>query len=50
MMTLLTVYQGICALLAILIGVVVIRSRRLDVQTTGAAVLIPLLLRLFLVK
>jgi hypothetical protein len=50
MMTLLVIYQGICALLAVLVGVVVVRSRNLGLQVTGAAVLIPLLLRLFLVK
>jgi hypothetical protein len=46
----LVVYQGICAATAVLVAVVVLRSRRLAVQVTGAVVLVPLLLRLFLVK
>ena len=50
MMLLLPVYQAICALLAIVVAVVTVRSRRLAVQAVGAIVLVPLLLRLFLVK
>jgi hypothetical protein len=47
---LLHVYQAIAALLAILVAIVIVRSRRLGEQVTGAMVLIPLLLRIFLVK
>ncbi len=44
------VYQGICALVALLVAVVVVRSRKPGVQITGALVLVPLLLRVWLVK
>jgi len=47
---LLTVYQGICVLLAVLVAVAVVRARTLGEQVTGAMVLVPLLLRIFLVK
>lgn len=47
---LLTVYQAICAMLAILLAVAVLRARTLGQQVTGAMVLVPLLLRIFLVK
>lgn len=47
---LLTIYQGICALLAVLIAIAILRSRSLGQQVTGALVLMPLLLRIFLVK
>ncbi len=43
-------YQLIVLLLVALIGIVVMRSRALALQTTGALVLVVLLLRLFLVK
>jgi hypothetical protein len=59
----LLIYQVICGALALLVGAVVLRpgseadgsaradrSRRLALQVTGALVLVPLLLRLFLVK
>jgi hypothetical protein len=44
------VYQGVCVLVAVLVAAVVLRSRSLGEQVTGALVLIPLLLRIFLVK
>ncbi len=44
------IYQGICALVVVLMAAVVLRSRNLGLQVTGALVLVPLLLRLFLVK
>jgi len=44
------VYQGICVLIAVLIAAVVLRARSFAEQVTGALVLIPLLLRIFLVK
>jgi hypothetical protein len=44
------VYQGICALVAFLVAVAVLRGRSLGEQVTGAVVLVPLLLRVFLVK
>jgi len=47
---LLTVYQGICVLLAVLVAVAVVRARTLGEQVTGAMVLVPLLLRIFLIK
>jgi hypothetical protein len=50
MMTLLLTYRGICALVAILVACVVVRRRSLGLQVTGALVMVPLLLRLFLVK
>jgi len=50
MIPLLPVYQAICALVSVLVATVMIRSRRLAIQAMGAAVLVPLLLRLFLVK
>ncbi|MCL4812327.1 MAG: hypothetical protein KJ061_07580 [Vicinamibacteraceae bacterium] len=43
-------YQAIVGLLAVLVIVDVVRSRSLGRQATGALVLVPLLLRLFLVK
>jgi hypothetical protein len=43
-------YQGICAGIALLVGAVVLRSASRGQQVTGAVVLVPLLLRLFLVK
>ena len=43
-------YQGILLLLAVLIGAVVLRTRSLPQQATGALVLVVVLLRLFLVK
>jgi hypothetical protein len=59
----LLIYQVICGALALLVGAVVMRpasdadghahanrGRRIGVQVTGALVLVPLLLRLFLVK
>jgi hypothetical protein len=59
----LLIYQVICGALALLVGAVVLRpaseadggppadrGRRLGLQVTGALVLVPLLLRLFLVK
>jgi len=44
------VYQAICALIAVLVIVAILRARTLGEQVTGALVLVPLLLRLFLVK
>jgi hypothetical protein len=59
----LLIYQVICGAVALLVGAAVLRpaldgdgsgpanrSRRLGLQVTGALVLVPLLLRLFLVK
>ncbi len=46
----LLVYRAICALLIVLTALVVLRSRSLGEQVTGAIVIVPLLLRLFLVK
>ena len=46
----LTVYQGICALVVVLVSAVVLRRRDPGLQATGALVIVPLLLRLFLVK
>jgi hypothetical protein len=59
----LLIYQAICGALALLVGAVVLRpssdagayapaerGRRLGLQVTGALVLVPLLLRLLLVK
>jgi uncharacterized membrane protein len=46
----LVIYQAICALVIVLASVVVLRSRTLALQVTGAMVIVPLLLRLFLVK
>jgi hypothetical protein len=46
----LIIYQAICALVALLVALVVLRSRKPGLQVTGALVLVPLLLRLFLVK
>ena len=46
----LLIYQAICGLLIVLSAVVVVRSRSLGLQATGAMVIVPLLLRLFLVK
>ena len=47
---LLTVYQGISVLMAALVAVAVLRARRLGEQVTGAMVLVPLLLRIFMIK
>ena len=47
---LLHVYQLICVLVVVLVSAVVLRSRSLGEQVTGALVLVPLLLRVFLVK
>jgi len=47
---LLLIYQAICLLIVVLVSVVVLRSRSLALQATGAMVIVPLLLRLFLVK
>ena len=44
------VYQGICALLAVLVVAAILRARTLAAQVTGALVLVPLLLRAFLIK
>jgi hypothetical protein len=44
------IYQGICALVIVLAAAAVARSRSLGLQVTGAMVIVPLLLRLFLVK
>ncbi len=44
------VYQAICALVIVLTAAAVLRSRSLGVQVTGAMVIVPLLLRLFMVK
>jgi hypothetical protein len=44
------VYQAICAFVAGLVVISVVRARTLGEQVTGAMVLVPLLLRLFLVK
>ena len=50
MVSLLLIYRGICGLVAVLVALVVLRRRSLALQLTGAAVLVPLLLRVFLVK
>jgi hypothetical protein len=47
---LLHTYQGITALVAILAVVALFRSRRLGEQVTAGLVLVPLLLRIFLIK
>jgi hypothetical protein len=47
---LLPVYRLIVVLLVVLVSMVVLRSRSAGQQATGALVLVPLLLRLFLVK
>ncbi len=47
---LLHVYQAICVLIAGLIVTLVWRSKDPGEQVTGAIVLVPLLLRIFLVK
>ena len=44
------IYQAICALIAVLVTAAVLRARTLGEQVTGAMVLVPLLLRIFLVK
>ncbi|MBE3111805.1 MAG: hypothetical protein IMZ46_15090 [Acidobacteria bacterium] len=44
------IYQGICALIAVLVVISVLRARTLGEQVTGALVLVPLLLRVFLIK
>jgi len=44
------VYQGICAFIAILVIAAILRARTSGARMTGAMVLVPLLLRVFLVK
>ena len=44
------VYQAICALIAVLVAISILRARTLGEQATGALVLVPLLLRLLLIK
>lgn len=44
------VYQAICALVAVLVATTVLRARTLGEQVTAAMVLVPLLLRILLVK
>lgn len=46
----LTTYRLITAFLAVLVAVAVFRQRSPGARATGAMVLVPLLLRLFLVK
>lgn len=46
----LLVYRFICVLVAVLVMAVTLRGRTLGQQATGAMVLVPLLLRIFLVK
>lgn len=46
----LTVYRLVTALLAVLVVIVTLRERSLGAKVTGGMVLVPLLLRLFLVK
>jgi hypothetical protein len=46
----LTVYRLITGLLVILVAVVTVRERSLARQITGGLVLVPLLLRLLLIK
>ena len=46
----LIVYRLICLFLAVLVGAAILRRRPLGEQVTAALVLVPLLLRLFLVK
>jgi hypothetical protein len=46
----LLIYQGLCAFIALLVASVVLRTRTRSLQIIGAIVLVPLLLRLFLVK
>jgi len=48
--SLLLAYRAICILLVALIAAAVLRSRSLALQATGAIVIVPLLLRIFLVK
>ena len=47
---LLPVYQAITLLIAVLVAVVVLRSPSPGQQATGALVLVPLILRILLVK
>lgn len=47
---LLIVYQGICALVATLVAIAVLRGRTPGQQVTGAMVFVPLLLRVLLIK
>ena len=44
------IYRLICVFLAALIVAAILRRRPLGEQVTGALVLVPLLLRIFLVK
>jgi hypothetical protein len=44
------IYRLICLGLAVLVGAAILRRRSLGEQVTAGMVLIPLLLRLFLVK
>jgi len=46
----LLIYRLICVFLAALIVAAILRRRPLGEQVTGALVLVPLLLRIFLVK
>ena len=46
----LVAYRLITALLVVLVGVVTLRERSLGRQVTGGMVLVPLLLRLLLLK
>jgi hypothetical protein len=46
----LLLYRLICALVAVLVVATVLRGRTLGQQATGAMVLVPLLLRIFLIK
>lgn len=46
----LLVYRAIAAFLAVLIVIVTLRQRSTAAQVTGALVLVPLLLRVLLVK
>ena len=46
----LLIYRLFCVLLAALVVAAILRRRPLGEQVTGALVLVPLLLRIFLVK
>ena len=46
----LLIYRLICVFLAALVVAAILRRRTLGEQVTGALVLVPLLLRIFLVK
>ncbi|MGE5508653.1 MAG: hypothetical protein ACM3RP_09270 [Chitinophagales bacterium] len=49
-MLMLRIYQGILAVVVVLVADAVLRQRDLGRQLTGGLVLVPLLLRSFLVK